>query len=167
MNKRQPAKTHDTAANIATMLGKPLPSGEKSLLALIRKAGIKKTKAGYSIKEVLDAQKAAAGRDLRTPLSDDDPRRRKVQLENRLLEIKIAEQDGRLIDAEQVEQEAYRLGCAIRNDILAISGALAPRLVGKTDVAEIAAMLDAAHRDALRHLADTLEKEPACDTGKD
>lgn len=120
---------------------------------LARQHGLKKTKDGYSVKEVLAAMAEAAKRDARAQLADGDPRKRKVELENRLLEIKIAENEKRLIDAEQVEQEAQSTGASIRNDVLALPQSLSPRLAGKSDIAEISKILDEALRDCLRHLA--------------
>jgi hypothetical protein len=132
-----------------------------SLAQTIRRQGVKKYEGGYSLSEVQAAKFRAGQKDNRSPLSEGDPRRVKVELENQLLQIKIDELEKRLVDAEQVEQEAQRVGSAIRNDILSLPQSLAPRLAGKTDLAEISKTLDDALRDCLRHLADTVCNTPA------
>jgi hypothetical protein len=109
----------------------------------------------------MDAMAKAAQADLRAPLPEGDPRRRKIELENRVLEIKIAESEGALVDAEKVEHEAQRIGAAIKNDLLALPQALAGRLAGQTEPAKISEILDSALRDCLRHLADTICNTPA------
>lgn len=120
--------------------------------------GIKRTAQGYPISAVMKALQEAAKKDNRAPLEEGDPRRRKIELENRLLEIKIAESEGALVDAEQVEQEAQRIGAAIKNDLLALPQSLAGRLVGITEPAKAAELLETALRDCLRHLADEVNK---------
>ena len=120
--------------------------------------GIDRTPKGYPTGAVMRALQEAAKKDNRAPLPDGDPRKRKVELENRLLEIKIAESEGKLIDAEQVEQEAQRVGAAIKNDILALPQSLAGRLAGQTEPARIADILDSSLRDCLRHLSDEVGK---------
>jgi len=148
---------YKSASDIAEMVGR----NPSVIQRLARQHGIEKTKDGYSVAAMLEAMATAAKNDARAKLSEDDPRRRKLELENRILEIKIAESERRLVDAEQVEQEAQRVGSAIRNDILSLPQSLAPRLAGKTDLAEISKTLDDALRDCLRHLADTVCNTPA------
>jgi predicted transcriptional regulator len=146
-----------TAAEIAESLGR----NPSTVTRLIRKYAIPREDGGYRVKLVMEAMAKAAQADLRAPLPEGDPRRRKIELENRVLEIKIAESEGALVDAEKVEHEAQRIGAAIKNDLLALPQALAGRLAGQTEPAKISEILDSALRDCLRHLADTICNTPA------
>lgn len=148
-----PTNERKTLNDIAESLG----TDPNILRRLCVKHGIKKEAGGYLVSDVLRAKAAAASANTRNALPDGDPRKRKVELENRLLEIKIDENERRLVDAEAVDMEAQRIGTAIRNDILALPQSLAPRLAGKTDLAEIAQVLDSGLRDCLRHLAEAVE----------
>ena len=132
-----------------------------SLAQTIRRQGVKKYEGGYSLSEVQAAKFRAAQKDNRSPLSANDPRRLKVELECQQLQIKIDEANGRLVDAEQIAQDWQRVGVAIKNDLLALPQSLAPRLAGKTDLAEISVMIDEAIRDALRHIADKVKDVPS------
>lgn len=64
---------------------------------------------------------------------------------------------GEVVPRADVERLWTGIGSAVCDDMLAIPVALSPRLVGRTDVAEVAATLEDAIRDALRHLADRVE----------
>lgn len=130
----------------------------RSLAQTIRRQGVKKYEGGYSLADVQAAKFRAGQKISRAPLAEGDPRLEKVLLENELLQIKIDEANGRLIDAESIAQDWQRVGTAIKNDLLALPQSLAPRVAGKTDLAEIAATIDSAVRDALRHLADKVKE---------
>lgn len=132
-----------------------------SLAQTIRRQGVKKYEGGYSLSEVQAAKFRAAQKDNRSPLSANDPRRLKVELECQQLQIKIDEANGRLVDAEQIAQDWQRVGVAIKNDLLALPQSLAPRLAGKTDLAQISVMIDESIRDALRHIADKVKDVPS------
>ncbi len=149
------SETHKPAAQIAAQLGRT----PQVIQRICRNYNLTRGPDGYNVAEVMDAVAKAKGADLRAELPEGDPRRRKVELENELLQIKIDEANGRLIDAESIAQDWQRVGTAIKNDLLALPQSLAPRVAGKTDLAEIAATIDSAVRDALRHLADKV-KEP-------
>ena len=151
---------YKSGAAIAEDLGR----SPQVIQRICRQFGVKHVSGkGYPVDDVMAAVKKASANNTRAPLEDGDPRRKKVELENRVLEIKIAEAEGRLVDAEEVSQAWFRIGAAIRNDLIAMPAAIAPRLIGKTDPSEIAAVIDGCVRDALRHISD---KVPGCDTSE-
>lgn len=76
-------------------------------------------------------------------------RQRKLELEN-------AETEGRLIDRATVVKERFESGRLIREAILNIAARISGELAAETDAAKVYARLDAAHREALNAIADSL-----------
>jgi hypothetical protein len=72
-----------------------------------------------------------------------------------LQELQLAERLGKLVSKEKVETAAYNAARAIRDQMLAIPGALADQLATKTDPREIRTLLRQAIQDALNSASMT------------
>lgn len=77
---------------------------------------------------------------------------RKIEAETRLLEMKIAEREGQLVDIHEMTEAVGRMVVAAKNDLLAIGKRIAPECEGLS-AGRIADKIDRAVRDALRHVA--------------
>ena len=129
-----------------------------NLTAQIERAGlVPDEKKRYKVSEITAALDAAAGRDLRNKSSGNtDAKTKKLKLEAQLLKIKLDEAKGRVIDADAAAEAWQRVGVSIKNDLLALAQSLPPMLVGKTDLAEMATIIDGRIRDALRHITEKM-----------
>ena len=82
-----------------------------------------------------------------------DAATRKLEAETKLLEMKIAEREGVLVEAEAMTAAVCKQITAAKNDLLAIGRRVAPECVGGT-AGQIEAAINRAVRDALRHVAE-------------
>ena len=98
-------------------------------------------KAGQFMK---DAEAAPARADAHT---------RKLEAETKLLEMKIAEREGVLVEAEAMTAAVCKQITAAKNDLMAIGRRVAPECVGGT-AGQIEAAINRAVRDALRHVSE-------------
>jgi hypothetical protein len=78
---------------------------------------------------------------------------RKLEAETRLLEMKIAEREGVLVEAEAMTAAVCKLATAAKNDLLAVARRVAPDCAGAS-VGQIEIIIGKAIRDALRHLSE-------------
>jgi|GEM_PF-2800936 len=72
----------------------------------------------------------------------------------RKLELQNAKLEGSLVDREAVTETGIRVLSEVRTAILSLGNRVAPNLVGKSDVREIARIIEAEARDVLTSLAD-------------
>lgn len=75
------------------------------------------------------------------------------------LDLEIAEQKGRLIDAEVVKNGWVRITTLVKTRLLQIPSALAPLLVGETDTFELQKRLDRSIREALESLSEARDHD--------
>lgn len=83
-----------------------------------------------------------------------DVRRRHEDLKARQLELEIAQQEGRLIDREAVTATGAHIIATARTALLSLGHRVATKIAGKTDVKEIARIVEAEVRDVLGVLGD-------------
>jgi hypothetical protein len=83
-----------------------------------------------------------------------DAKVRREALQVRKLEIENAKAEGRLIDREAVTTTGARIIATARTALLSLGYRAAEKVVGKTDVREIARILETEVRDVLGVLAD-------------
>lgn len=96
----------------------------------------------------------AGGRGLgaSSPLSEVQVRLTEARA--RKLEIETAEAEGRLVSREAVTETGVRVIAAARTALLSLGNRLAEKLAGKTDLKEIAHIVETEVRDLLGVLAD-------------
>lgn len=81
-------------------------------------------------------------------------RARREAAEAHLAELKLAEQQGRLVDREAVRSAHARSAVAFRDALLQLAARLAPLLVAESNQATIQRMLETEHRHALKQFAE-------------
>jgi hypothetical protein len=79
---------------------------------------------------------------------------RRETLQARKLEIENAKAEGRLIDRDAVTATGIHIITTTRTALLTLGNRVAEKVAGKTDVREIARIVDAEVRDVLGALAD-------------
>lgn len=79
----------------------------------------------------------------------------------KLAKLEFDEKSGKLVDAEAVKRESFRVARATRDALMSIPDRLAPELAGETDQFTIRKRLEDEIRQALQNLSATLEVEPA------
>jgi hypothetical protein len=84
-----------------------------------------------------------------------DAQTRKIEIEGRLLELKLMEREGELVERKAVSLAWSQLAVRTRSDILALSSRLASDLHGKS-IGQIKEAIDKEAHRILRHWA----KEP-------
>jgi hypothetical protein len=84
-----------------------------------------------------------------------DAQTRKIEIEGRLLELKLMEREGELVERKAVAAAWSQLAVRTRSDILALSSRLATDLHGKS-IGQIKETIDREAHRILRHWA----KEP-------
>jgi len=84
-----------------------------------------------------------------------DAQTRKIEIEGRLLELKLMEREGELVERKSVSLAWSQLAVRTRSDILALSSRLASDLHGKS-IGQIKEAIDKEAHRILRHWA----KEP-------
>ena len=145
--------TFETIAEISRRKKRP----RLNIDAQIKRAGLVPDENGrYKTDEVDAVLAAAAARDNRNNTGNTDAKTKKLKLEAQLLKIKLDEAKGRVIDADAAAEAWQRVGVSIKNDLLALAQSLPPMLVGKTDLAEMATIIDGRIRDALRHITEKM-----------
>lgn len=106
----------------------------------------------YETKDVLawiDAQRQSDD-----PVTDyNTERTRKVKIEADILALDKAQKQGKLIDADTVEESWVRMICAFKAKMLAIPTKCAPTVVSATTFIEIEEILKVAIYDALSELS--------------
>lgn len=75
------------------------------------------------------------------------------------LELDIAEQTARLIDADVVRNSWVRIVTLVKTRLLQIPSATAPLLAGETDTFEVQKRLDRSIREALESLSETRDQD--------
>jgi phage terminase Nu1 subunit (DNA packaging protein) len=106
----------------------------------------------YETKDVLawiDAQRQSD-----EPVTDyNTERTRKVKIEADILALDKAQKQGKLIDADTVEESWIRMVCAFKAKILAIPTKCAPAVVAASTFIEVEELLKTAIYDALSELS--------------
>jgi hypothetical protein len=92
-----------------------------------------------------------------------DARIRHEELRARQLEIANARAEGRLIDREAVTATGVHIIATVRTALLSLGYRLAEKVAGKTDVGEIARLIETDVRDVLGALADETQFFAALD----
>jgi hypothetical protein len=83
---------------------------------------------------------------------------RKEQAEARLKELRLEEEEGRLIDIESVGQELSRLVRECRDNMLGMASRLAPRVASISDERQVHLLLTEEIEQSLHKVASELEK---------
>jgi len=83
---------------------------------------------------------------------------RKEQAEARLKELRLAEEEGRLIDVSTVGQELSRLVRECRDNLLGMASRLAPRLASLVDERQIHLLMTEEIEQSLHKVANELEQ---------
>ncbi len=79
---------------------------------------------------------------------------RKAELENQKLEMDLAKAARELIDREAVTRLGTHLIATARTALLSLGHRLAPKVAGKTDIGELARLIEVEVRDVLGALSD-------------
>ena len=79
-------------------------------------------------------------------------RTRKEHYQAELARIQVEQQEGKLIEASQVEKSAFAMGRAVRESLSNLADRLAYQVAGETDPQVIHRMLSDEHRNALEKL---------------
>jgi hypothetical protein len=74
-----------------------------------------------------------------------------------LARVKFEQQSGKLLDAEKVKSEAYKIARIVRDGVLGIPARLSSELAGMTDPFEIEQLLDRELSTALKNLSKEIE----------
>ena len=139
-----------TLAECARRLG----TSHQALGRSLRRAGVKPGDDGkYDFAAVQEAAEQGKAMDNANPTGDRlDGITRKVQAEAALLELKLRQANGELVDRAKVEATFQKLAIVIKGELLSIPARLAPRLE-QQPAATVSRILDEALKDSLRHLA--------------
>ena len=81
---------------------------------------------------------------------DISEQRRKIEKDLALIRLS----QGDVVPVSQVNEAWARVALAVRNDLMSLSTALAPRLVNISDPAEAEKIVEEAVRDCVRHITD-------------
>ena len=81
---------------------------------------------------------------------DISEQRRKIEKDLALIRLS----QGDVVPVSQVNEAWARVALAVRNDLMSLSTALAPRLVNINDPAEAEKIVEEAVRDCVRHITD-------------
>lgn len=76
-----------------------------------------------------------------------------------LARVKFEQQSGRLLDAEKVKREAFKVARVVREGVLGIPARISAELAGLTDPFEIENLLERELRTALENLSKEIEIE--------
>ena len=81
---------------------------------------------------------------------DISEQRRKIEKDLAIIRLS----QGDVVPVSQVNEAWARVALAVRNDLMSLSTALAPRLVNISDPAEAEKIVEEAVRDCVRHITD-------------
>ena len=138
----------------------------KTVRNALAKAGLIAGRGGYDFAEAVAAVNAIAdparvNGHAATRVSENggggkmlDARTRHEELKARKLEIENARLEGDLVSREAVTAAGIHIITTTRTALLTLGSRVAEKVVGKTDVREIARTVDAEVRDVLGALAD-------------
>jgi hypothetical protein len=93
-------------------------------------------------------------------------RAKREEFQAKRAELDYHERVGTLVHAADVREQQFTIFREMRDNILAISTRIAPRLAAETDPLRIQVMLDDEHRKALNELARALAVDPAGGTAE-
>jgi phage terminase Nu1 subunit (DNA packaging protein) len=144
-----------TLAECARRLG----TSHQALGKSLRRAQVRTGDDGkYDFAAVQTAYEQGKAMDNANPIGDRlDGITRKVQAEAALLELKLRQTEGELVEAAAVESAWARVAGMVKGELLSI-GNLAPRLAMQTEN-KIRAILTQAGHDMARHLAKQPEPQ--------
>lgn len=147
-----------TLAECARRLG----TSHQALGKSLRRAQVKPGDDGrYDFAAVQAAYEQGKAMDNANPVGDRlDGITRKVQAEAALLELKLRQTEGELVNRAAVESAWARVSGMVKGELLAMGQKVAPRLEGQT-VPRMIAIINEAAGDILRHLSK--QPEPAKD----
>ena len=126
----------------------------------VRKAGIEPDKRKlYPVIDVLKAVKRHREEDNNQGAGGvGEARTRKLELETAILERKLQELDGTLVDRAEVEKEVGDLARRLKDRILNIPERIAADLAAETDTRKVTRILVQELRVALEELADDVDE---------
>lgn len=86
-----------------------------------------------------DTKRSAA--DLHQRMTHSLAQTRRTLVQAQLAELQLQRQTGQLVNAEDARREAYQVGQEAREKLMDLSDRLAPMVVGRTDLAEVHALI--------------------------
>jgi hypothetical protein len=142
----------------------------KTVSRALERAGLKAGRGGFSFDEAVAAVKANAdparvnghavtrvngGNGASSPMLD--ARTRHEELKARRLEIENEKAEGQLVSREAVTATGVHIITSVRTALLTLGHRVAEKVAGKTDVREIAKVVEAEVRTLLGALSDETE----------
>ena len=148
------AGIRDLARHFASI---KLPLSEAAIRRHIIRAGVRETRQGYCIADVVAAVKKSHAENAPKTATEGltSERERKIKLEADLLQVELDELSGKLVRADAVANEFAACAAAIKMDMLALASSLPGRLEGLSAV-DISEILRDSINDALRHCSKNL-----------